>query len=263
MNLQTQVAMMQAAASSKPGVSTPITKHFQAAGKQLKCRLCGATCKDQNAAADHLMQGHKELNARDFSQGRRHKLAKSGAAMPDGSFPIVNKKDLKNAEHLVGHAKNPAAAKAHIRERAKALGVKAYGTSEGVSKEWDSRGRVSQVRWKSDGSRHIGTGKHPNGKWSAQVHDKKTGRMLHHSEPKFSSRSEAFHHGKSVEIKADQFGPEDRLNMPKPAGTPDRDPYEYMPGKVQGRATMLRQRPREIGKPLKKVGSCMKGSQVF
>jgi hypothetical protein len=64
-----------------------------------------------------------EIAARDFSEKKRKKLAKTGAALPGGGFPIVNKQDLKNAERAIGRAKNPAAAKAHIAKRAKALGV--------------------------------------------------------------------------------------------------------------------------------------------
>lgn len=66
--------------------------------------------------------GLLQLN-RDFSTKQRKKLAKSGAAMPDGSFPIKNAEDLKNAIHLVGKAKNPEAAKRHIISRARALGL--------------------------------------------------------------------------------------------------------------------------------------------
>ncbi len=60
----------------------------------------------------------------DFTQAERNSLAKRGAAMPDGSFPIRNAQDLENAIHLVGRAKNPAAAKAHIIKRARALMLK-------------------------------------------------------------------------------------------------------------------------------------------
>lgn len=62
------------------------------------------------------------LNERAVSDEKREKLAKSGEAMKDGSFPIENKKDLKNAIKAIGRAKNPDAAKAHIKKRAKALG---------------------------------------------------------------------------------------------------------------------------------------------
>lgn len=60
---------------------------------------------------------------RDFSAKERKKDAKSGAAMKDGSFPIENESDLKNAIKLAGHASNPSAARAHIKSRAKSLGL--------------------------------------------------------------------------------------------------------------------------------------------
>ncbi len=59
-----------------------------------------------------------------FTEGERSRLAKTGAAMPDGSFPIRNAADLDNAIHLVGKAKDPAAAKRHIIKRARALMLK-------------------------------------------------------------------------------------------------------------------------------------------
>ncbi len=57
---------------------------------------------------------------RTFPKKERDKLAGTGAAMPDGSFPIKNAEDLKNAIHLCGNAKSPGAAKAHIKKRAAA-----------------------------------------------------------------------------------------------------------------------------------------------
>lgn len=62
---------------------------------------------------------------REFDEKQRQEAADSGAAMPDGSFPIKNIGDLKNAIKLAGNAKDPAKAKAHIRARAKALGAEA------------------------------------------------------------------------------------------------------------------------------------------
>lgn len=59
---------------------------------------------------------------RDFSDKERQALADSGAAMPDGGFPIETTGDLENAVHAIGRANDPAAAKAHIIARAKALG---------------------------------------------------------------------------------------------------------------------------------------------
>lgn len=69
-----------------------------------------------------LLHDYEAEQARDFNAKKRKSLAKSGAAMPDGSFPIENVQDLKNAVKLAGNAKDPAAAKAHIKKRAKALG---------------------------------------------------------------------------------------------------------------------------------------------
>lgn len=64
-----------------------------------------------------------EETRRTFTADERKNAAKSGAAMPDGSFPIHTAEDLKNAVHLAGNAKDPAAARAHIKKRAKALGA--------------------------------------------------------------------------------------------------------------------------------------------
>jgi hypothetical protein len=61
--------------------------------------------------------------AREFPSETREKMAKKGTAMPDGSYPIANAKDLSNAIQAIGRAKDPAAAKAHIKRRAKALGL--------------------------------------------------------------------------------------------------------------------------------------------
>ena len=60
---------------------------------------------------------------RDFSTKERQAAADTGAAMPDGSFPIKNVSDLHNAVSLVGRASSPESAKRHIIRRAKALGA--------------------------------------------------------------------------------------------------------------------------------------------
>lgn len=63
------------------------------------------------------------LMKREFSQDERDNAADSGAALPDGSFPIKTKDDLRNAIHAIGRAKDRARALAHIKERARALGA--------------------------------------------------------------------------------------------------------------------------------------------
>ena len=60
---------------------------------------------------------------RQYSQEQRDQMAKNGQAMPDGSFPIADTTDLKNAIQSIGRASDPAAAKRHIIKRARALGA--------------------------------------------------------------------------------------------------------------------------------------------
>lgn len=60
---------------------------------------------------------------RDVSTKERKAEAKTGDAMPDGSYPIADEGDLKNAIQAYGRAKDPEAVKAHIVKRAKALGL--------------------------------------------------------------------------------------------------------------------------------------------
>lgn len=74
---------------------------------------------------------------RDFSDDKRKELASSGKALPDGSFPIENKGDLKNAVEALGRAKDPAKAKAHIKARAKALGAE-----DELPDSWSKRDNV-------------------------------------------------------------------------------------------------------------------------
>ena len=56
-----------------------------------------------------------------FSPEERKKLAKEGKAMPNGSFPIRDEKDLKDAIKLASMAKNVSAAKAFIVKRSKEM----------------------------------------------------------------------------------------------------------------------------------------------
>jgi len=62
---------------------------------------------------------------RAFSDDERAKMAESGSALPDGSFPIANKEDLQNAIQAYGRAKDKNAAKIHIMKRARALNAEA------------------------------------------------------------------------------------------------------------------------------------------
>jgi 8-oxo-dGTP pyrophosphatase MutT (NUDIX family) len=68
------------------------------------------------------MTEFRMIDFRDVSTEERKKAAGAGAAMPDGSYPIANCSDLRNAVRAIGRAKDPARTKAHIRKRKAALG---------------------------------------------------------------------------------------------------------------------------------------------
>ncbi len=78
---------------------------------------------------------------RDFSEEERQRLAKSGEALPDGSFPIVTRDDLANAIQAIGRASDPEAAKRHIRKRARALGAEDMipDSWSGSTSDWSPR----------------------------------------------------------------------------------------------------------------------------
>jgi hypothetical protein len=78
---------------------------------------------DDAAVAREAAASPEFIALTEFTQAQRDKAASSGAALPDGSYPIRNKKDLQNAIHAYGRAKDKAAAKRHIVKRARALGL--------------------------------------------------------------------------------------------------------------------------------------------
>lgn len=59
-----------------------------------------------------------------FTKAQRMSLAKRGHALPDGSFPITDAEDLRNAIRDVGRASDPARAKQHIIRQARRLQMK-------------------------------------------------------------------------------------------------------------------------------------------
>ena len=60
---------------------------------------------------------------RKFNAETRRRMAESGNAMPDGSYPIGNKNDLMNAIRSWGRGGSDPKVKAHIKRRAKELGA--------------------------------------------------------------------------------------------------------------------------------------------
>jgi len=66
--------------------------------------------------------------ARTFNTAQRRAAAKSGASLPDGSYPIFNATDAMNALRRIGTGKaSKETILAHIRKRARQLGFKAPG----------------------------------------------------------------------------------------------------------------------------------------
>ena len=59
---------------------------------------------------------------RSFSTDERQDAASEGHALPDGSYPVKNESDLRNAIQAFGRAKDKDAARRHIMKRARALG---------------------------------------------------------------------------------------------------------------------------------------------
>lgn len=81
----------------------------------------------ESTEADAIME------KRDYSDKQRRAMAARGQAMKDGSFPIADRADLRNAIQSVGRASNYEAAKKHIIRRARALGL-----TELLPEEWRS-----------------------------------------------------------------------------------------------------------------------------
>lgn len=100
-----------------------------------QCTACKAARVSVGMDADGDFDGDKAAAAdagkRDFNQAARDRAAASGAAMPDGSYPIENVGDLHNAIQSIGRAKDRGKAMAHIKRRARALGA-----SDQLPDEW-------------------------------------------------------------------------------------------------------------------------------
>ena len=66
--------------------------------------------------------GNQDVFEKDFDTEERKKLADKGEALPDGSFPIRNESDLKNAIKSIGRTDNRKRAIDWIKKRANELG---------------------------------------------------------------------------------------------------------------------------------------------
>jgi len=92
------------------------------------------------------------LMKRSFTQAERDDAAKSGAAMPDGSYPIENAGDLSNAIRAVGRGSGGHdAIRKHIIARAKAL-----GKSDEIPDNWNADGSLKVAT--TDAEKSVGDG---------------------------------------------------------------------------------------------------------
>ena len=87
----------------------------------------------RDEAIEHALKLEEaRLAKKEFSDEKRKEMADKGHAMPDGSFPIEDAKDVQNAVLAHGRAKDPKKAKAHIIARAKEIGA-----TEHLPTDWE------------------------------------------------------------------------------------------------------------------------------
>lgn len=116
-------AVHQAVAHAAATGDHDMLAHYSGMARAHEQRMSASRGGPQMALGAAPGGGGAMMNKREFSADERSAAADSGAAMPDGSFPIKSKQDLHNAMQAIGRAKNPSEVKAHIRARAKALGL--------------------------------------------------------------------------------------------------------------------------------------------
>ncbi len=78
-----------------------------------------------------------------YTQSDRDRMARSGAAMLDGSYPIADEDDLHKAMHAVGRGRHAShdAIRRHIIARAQALRL-----SSAIPEDWESDGSLSDSK---------------------------------------------------------------------------------------------------------------------
>jgi hypothetical protein len=102
------------------------------------CVDCQGACD----CKDCVKCSNDTMGKRDYSSHSRERMATEGTAMPDGSFPIANETDLRNAIQSVGRAKDYNAAKQHIMRRARALGL-----TDKLPEDWKNKATKGMTGW--------------------------------------------------------------------------------------------------------------------
>ncbi len=126
----------------------------------------GARIVIMKRAEDAGFNYPSDIAKKEFSDDKRKELAGTGAALPDGSFPIENKGDLANAIKAYGRAADKAKAKAHIISRAKTLGA-----SDMIPDDWTKRAPRPGATWGDWSKRALLVAKDDNGDGDATLFD--------------------------------------------------------------------------------------------
>ena len=121
---------------AKTGSRAAVRRHIVKRARALNRRdLVPDTWRE--ASLDETIQETSISEFKYFSPERREELAKEGIALPDGSYPIENERDLKNAIWAFGRTKpeKKEEVKAHIIKRAGIL-----GKEDMVPEIWEGEG---------------------------------------------------------------------------------------------------------------------------
>lgn len=79
--------------------------------------------KDRDALPKSRTAALTATATKDWTPDKRREAAERGWALPDGSYPIKDKRDWHKARQALGRAKNRKLVVKHLRRRAKALGI--------------------------------------------------------------------------------------------------------------------------------------------
>ncbi|MEV6833484.1 hypothetical protein AB0N17_02965 [Streptomyces sp. NPDC051133] len=144
-------------ASAGAAISTEAAKAEGAQGGAISpptflLKLDGVTVSETmiRGLVDARVAELEDVVKADTTAAGRRAAAGTGAAMPDGSYPIKTKADLRKAIRAVGRGNaDHSAIRKHIIKRAKALGLEAM-----VPSNWNADGSLKDAA-KADGSEEL------------------------------------------------------------------------------------------------------------